>query len=40
MDLESFETLDMAVDPDVQINEGDQAEYWKINEQMIIKRKA
>jgi len=40
MDLESFETLDMPIDPDVQVNEGDQVEYWKINEQMIIKRKA
>jgi len=39
MDLENFETLDIPIDSDAQINEGDQAEYWKINEQKIIKRK-
>lgn len=40
MDLESFETLDILTDSDVQIVEGDQVEYWNINEQKIIKRKA
>lgn len=40
MDLESFETLDILIDSDVQIVEGDQVEYWNINEQKIIKRKA
>lgn len=40
MDLESFETLDILIDSDVQIAEGDQVEYWNINEQKIIKRKA
>lgn len=39
MDLESFETLDILIDSDVQIVEGDQVEYWNINEQKIIKRK-
>lgn len=39
MDLESFETLDMAFDSELQLNEGNQVEYWKINEQTIIKRK-
>lgn len=41
MDLESFETLDVAIDPDIkeQVKEGDQIEYWKIDEQKIIKRK-
>ncbi len=40
MDLESFETLDVLIDPDVQVAEGNQVEYWSINEQRIIKRKA
>lgn len=39
MDLESFETLDIAKDPSVEIKEGDQVEYWKIGEEKIIKRK-
>lgn len=39
MDLESFETLDMEIETGVEISEGDQVEYWKINEQRIIKRK-
>ena len=39
MDLESFETLDMEIETGVEIGEGDQVEYWKINEQRIIKRK-
>jgi translation initiation factor 5A len=39
MDLESFETLDVAIDPNVQVKEGDQVEYWKINGEKIIKRK-
>jgi translation initiation factor 5A len=40
MDLESFETLDIAKDPSIEVNEGDQVEYWKIGEEKIIKRKA
>jgi len=41
MDLETFETLDIVIDPDIreQIKEGDQVEYWKINEEKIVKRK-
>ena len=41
MDLESFETLDIAIDPDIreQVKEGEQVEYWKIGEGKIIKRK-
>jgi len=39
MDLESFETIDVVIDPEVQVSEGDQAEYWTINEDKIIKRK-
>ena len=39
MDLESFETLDVLIDSDVQVAEGSQVEYWNINEQKIIKRK-
>lgn len=41
MDLETFETLDIAIDPDIrdQVKEGDQVEYWKINEEKIVKRK-
>ena len=41
MDLESFETLDIAIDPDIkeQVKEGEQFEYWKIGEEKIIKRK-
>lgn len=39
MDLENFETLDVTVDPDIQIKEGEQVEYWKINGEKIIKRK-
>lgn len=39
MDLESFETSDILIDSDIQTAEGEQVEYWKINEQKIIKRK-
>jgi len=39
MDLESFETLEIALDPNAKVNEGDQAEYWEIGENKIIKRK-
>lgn len=39
MDLESFETLDIAIDPDIEVEEEDQVEYWKIGEDKIIKRK-
>ncbi len=41
MDLESFETLDITIDPDIreQVKEGEQVEYWKIGEEKIIKRK-
>ncbi len=39
MDLESFETIEVAKDPDLELEEGGQAEYWIIGEQKIIKRK-
>ena len=41
MDLESFETLDVKLGEELKedIKEEDQAEYWKINEEKIIKRK-
>ena len=39
MDLESFETIEVMKDPNLEINEGDQAEYWKIREEKILKRK-
>jgi len=39
MDLEGYETLDIVVSPDVKVSEGEHVEYWKINEQKIIKRK-
>lgn len=40
MDLESFETLDMQIEESVKdkIKEEKQVEYWRINEQNIIKR--
>ena len=40
MDLESFETLDIMFDEELKdkIKEGIQVEYWKIEEQRIIKR--
>ena len=40
MDLESFETLDMEIDSSIKekVEEGSQVEYWKINEEKIIKR--
>ncbi len=40
MDLESFETLDIPIEEGVQLAEGDQAEYWQIDAEKIIKRKA
>ena len=41
MDLESFETLDVKIDEELKeiIKEGEQAEYWQINEERMIKRK-
>jgi translation initiation factor 5A len=39
MDLESYETLEIPIEQGVEIKEEDQVEYWKINEDMIIKRK-
>lgn len=39
MDLESFETMEVMKDPNLSINEGDQAEYWKIGGDKILKRK-
>ncbi len=39
MDLESFETLDIVKEEGLEINDGDQVEYWHVNEQNIIKRK-
>jgi len=40
MDLENFETFDIQVDELLKekVKEEAQVEYWKINEQMIIKR--
>lgn len=40
MDLESFETFDIMVNEDVKekIKEGSQVEYWRVNEQKMIKR--
>ena len=40
MDLESFETLEMSLDPEVveKIQEGSQVEYWIITGQYLIKR--
>lgn len=41
MDLESFETFDnVAVENELGIKENDNIEYWEINGQKIIKRKA
>ncbi|MCX6748611.1 MAG: translation initiation factor IF-5A [Candidatus Pacearchaeota archaeon] len=41
MDLETFETLDVNVDPEVQdLKEGDNAEYWDVEGFKVIKRKA
>lgn len=42
MDLETFETLDVIIDPDIknEIKEGDNVEYWDIEGAKIIKRKA
>jgi translation initiation factor 5A len=39
MDLESFETMEVSKDPEVEVEEGGQVEYWKIGEEKIIKRK-
>ena len=41
MDLESFETLDVKIDEELKeiVKEGEQAEYWQINEERMIKRK-
>lgn len=41
MDLESFETLDVLIDPDVlpEIKENDNVEYWDVEGIKIIKRK-
>lgn len=39
MDLENFETFDVAIDPNLEnLQEGSQVEYWTIEEQKIIKR--
>jgi translation initiation factor 5A len=40
MDLESFETFDALIDPEVldKIQEGSQVEYWIITGQYLIKR--
>lgn len=42
MDLESFETFDVLVDPEIveKVQEGAQVEYWKIEGQRIVKRLA
>ncbi|MEM2932621.1 MAG: translation initiation factor IF-5A [Candidatus Pacearchaeota archaeon] len=41
MDLESFETFDLAIDEELQgtITEGDNVEYWDIDGVKIVKRK-
>jgi len=39
MDLESFETLDIPLAEDVEVNEGDNVEYWDIEGNKIVKRK-
>ncbi|MEM4318344.1 MAG: translation initiation factor IF-5A [Candidatus Pacearchaeota archaeon] len=41
MDLESFETFDLAIDKELQgtITEGDNVEYWDIDGVKIVKRK-
>jgi len=39
MDLESFETLEIAKDKSLELKGGEQIEYWKIGEEKIIKRK-
>ena len=40
MDLESFETYDIVIDEEIKdkVKEESRVEYWKINEQKIIKR--
>lgn len=40
MDLESFETFDVMIDPEVieSVKEGVQVEYWTVTEQKMIKR--
>ncbi|MEM1535358.1 MAG: translation initiation factor IF-5A [Candidatus Pacearchaeota archaeon] len=42
MDLESFETFDAAIDPEIgqELKEGDSVEYWDVEGTKIIKRKA
>ena len=41
MDLESFETMDIAVPEELkeELKEGDQAEYWDVEGSKVIKRK-
>jgi translation initiation factor 5A len=41
MDLESFETFEIAVPEDLksEVKEGDQVEYWAVDNKKIIKRK-
>jgi translation initiation factor 5A len=38
MDLESFETLDVRIDPEIQELEGKNVEYWLVDGKRIIKR--
>lgn len=40
MDLESFETFNIPIDEDIKdkVKEESQVEYWKVNEQKMIKR--
>ena len=38
MDLESYETLGVNISEELQVKEGQQVEYWKIGEKLIIKR--
>ena len=42
MDLESFETLDVFIDPEIKgdLKENDNVEYWDIEGRKIIKRKS
>jgi hypothetical protein len=35
MDLESFETIDIKIEEGVEVKDGGQVEYWKIEEEKI-----
>jgi translation initiation factor 5A len=42
MDLESFETLDVAIEPELaaEIHDNDTVEYWDVEGKKIVKRKS